>query len=279
MPHASLKCCSMCRMEHSWKGFAFQERLYSTWRYYFQPLINLICNCHLLAIVQVLFQSGIIDYSVLDGPQRKEAKLLCKKIISFFSVLSLNQEQLQSGNASAITQDLLVLVTGLAHYLKALIRGALMIALRLERTYSSITAVNDFLGKLSELADPNKIEQNDAFGDAKASDLCEKCRVTLEEPCIRHSPTRGIHRWHFKCFSCKKCARKIDRDQFDRALYIERNLSLYCSKECAIAANEPSALTDSPGGFILTSQLDQYIFLLRVAQQRLIHILKVKGIS
>ena len=53
--------------------------------------------------------------------------MLCKKIINFFSLLSRTQEMKRLG----ITQELLSLVTGLAHYLKILIRVALTTALRL----------------------------------------------------------------------------------------------------------------------------------------------------
>jgi hypothetical protein len=55
--------------------------------------------------------------------------MLCKKIINFFSLLS------RAGDIEikklGITQELLSLVTGLAHFLKVLIRLVLTAALRL----------------------------------------------------------------------------------------------------------------------------------------------------
>jgi hypothetical protein len=57
--------------------------------------------------------------------------MLCKKIVNFFSLLSHTQE---SGvRRLGMTQELLSLVTGLAHYLKILIRIALTCALKLVR--------------------------------------------------------------------------------------------------------------------------------------------------
>ena len=57
--------------------------------------------------------------------------MLCKKIVNFFSLLSHTQE---SGvRRLGMTQELLSLVTGLAHYLKILIRIALTSALKLVR--------------------------------------------------------------------------------------------------------------------------------------------------
>jgi len=59
----------------------------------------------------------------------REAKLLCKKIVAFFTLLSRNQET--GVRKLGVTQELLSLVTGLAHYLKLLIRISLQGALKL----------------------------------------------------------------------------------------------------------------------------------------------------
>lgn len=65
----------------------------------------------------------------------REAKMLCKKIVNFFSLLSHTQE---SGvRRLGMTQELLSLVTGLAHYLKILIRIALTCALKLVSVFGS----------------------------------------------------------------------------------------------------------------------------------------------
>ena len=55
--------------------------------------------------------------------------MLCKKIVAFFSLLSKTQET--GVRKLGVTQELLSLVTGLAHYLKLLIRISLQGALRL----------------------------------------------------------------------------------------------------------------------------------------------------
>ena len=51
-----------------------------------------------------------------------------------------------------MTQDLIALVTGLAHYLKILIRIALTGGLKLERDYELRDAMTIFLDKLHLLA-------------------------------------------------------------------------------------------------------------------------------
>lgn len=67
---------------------------------------------------------------------KREAKMLCKKIVNFFSLLSHTQDA-AGGRHSGVTEDLLSSVTGLAHYLKILIRVALTSALRLVRNLNS----------------------------------------------------------------------------------------------------------------------------------------------
>src|SRR6267378_1290735 len=61
----------------------------------------------------------------------REARMLCRKTVDLFTLLSHTQET--GARRMGMTQELLALVTGLAHYLKILIRIALTGALRLER--------------------------------------------------------------------------------------------------------------------------------------------------
>lgn len=82
-------------------------------------------------------------------PHVREARMLCKKVVNFFSLLSHTHES--GARKMGITQDLLSLVTGLAHYLKILIRIALTAALKLERDYASKTALSHFLSRLDRL--------------------------------------------------------------------------------------------------------------------------------
>ena len=80
--------------------------------------------------------------------------MLCKKIVNFFSLLTHTQEA--GARKMAITQELLSLVTGLAHYLKILIRIALSASLKLERDHADKAAIGQFLARLDRLArDPN----------------------------------------------------------------------------------------------------------------------------
>ncbi|KAF8909401.1 hypothetical protein CPB84DRAFT_1516605 [Gymnopilus junonius] len=80
----------------------------------------------------------------------REARMLCRKTVELFTLLSHTQET--GARRMGMTQELLALVTGLAHYLKILIRIALTGALKLEREQSVREAMTSFLDKLHLLA-------------------------------------------------------------------------------------------------------------------------------
>jgi hypothetical protein len=76
--------------------------------------------------------------------------MLCRKTVNFFSLLSHTQDPPEQ--RASITQELLALVTGLAHYLKILIRIALTGSLKLEREHGNTGALDYLLARLSLLA-------------------------------------------------------------------------------------------------------------------------------
>jgi hypothetical protein len=76
--------------------------------------------------------------------------MLCRKTVDLFTLLSHTQET--GARRMGMTQELLALVTGLAHYLKILIRIALTGALKLEREHGVREAMQSFLDKLHLLA-------------------------------------------------------------------------------------------------------------------------------
>jgi hypothetical protein len=76
----------------------------------------------------------------------REARVLCKKTVDLFTLL-----QKPNRNAGGMTQELLALVTGLAHYLKVLIRIALTAALKLDREHGKEDSITLFLDSLNVL--------------------------------------------------------------------------------------------------------------------------------
>lgn len=177
----------------------------------------------------------------------REARMLCKKIVNFFSLLSHTQET--GARRMGITQELLSLVTGLAHYLKILIRITLTGALKLGRDFDNQKAMEWFLQQLAYLAGvmgeeksttiagekgsvdplpmsdismqgrdgrwygyrslPRSTSSSFPDGNEGATDLCVGCGQTVEEECVR----MGINmRWHASCLRCGVCKRRAQKE-------------------------------------------------------------------
>lgn len=262
----------------------------------------------------------------------------------------------------SITQELLSLVTGLAHYLKILIRIALTSALKLERDYGDRTGILQFLSRLDRLArDPDASKATSSqpnhpstvtptasssnltpasggsnmnqsvvngkpraygyksltravgtlFGQGEATtDLCEICKQTVEEECVRFGTSL---RWHTSCLRCSTCNRsptKSDKSTHPAVsndgqhppqmstLPIKRfrleigpprdgsrskTLQIFC-EECSQTATRTMAVTGLSGlglmkeGFEGVTRLEQYAFLLCVALNKLYGLLKQRGV-
>ena len=199
----------------------------------------------------------------------REAKLLCKKIVAFFSLLSKTQET--GVRKLGVTQELLSLVTGLAHYLKLLIRISLSGALKLEREHRNDVGLHRFLDDLGDLDTVQEFEQSlDSTAGvaglaAHGSDLCRGCGNSVEGDCARV----GDHRWHLACLNCSNCSREFGQT-LEEARWHAYSQRLLC-QTCATHA------TDIEGAFEHVTRLQQYVYLLRVALARLLSRLRAGG--
>jgi hypothetical protein len=199
----------------------------------------------------------------------REAKLLCKKIVAFFSLLSKTQET--GVRKLGVTQELLALVTGLAHYLKLLIRICLQGALKVEREQKDPEGLHRFLDDLGDMDsvknDNRSLEATTGTPGLSAanSDSCIACQKPIEDECARLEERR----WHLACLKCSKCERELSQDVQD-VRFNDEESRLYCN-DCA--EQSPSLLS----GFEKVTRLQQYVFLLRVALARLLEILRTTG--
>ncbi|KAI8340142.1 hypothetical protein BC941DRAFT_393152 [Chlamydoabsidia padenii] len=191
----------------------------------------------------------------------REAHMLCKKITNFFALLSHTQGD--GPRRIGITQDLLSLVTGLAQYLKVLIRLGLTGALKLENTNrTNSMAISQFLSQLVKLA--NGRQQNDLTDYSIVSDLCQSCRLVCDSQCYRF---QSHHRWHDQCFACSQCCGRLGNDYLNSYIHLE-DLSLYC-RHCG----DKDTMVQ---GLEKVTKLQQFSFLLRVALKRLYQLLDVQ---
>lgn len=250
--------------------------------------------------------------------------MLCKKVVNFFSLLSHTHEA--GARKMSITQELLSLVTGLAHYLKILIRIALTAALKLEREYGNKTAIGQFLTRLDRLArDPEAsklsalpptsssetpnvpgssaalvVKQPRSYGyksltravgtlvgqGEATSDLCEVCKLTVEEECARFGTSL---RWHLACLRCTKCGREAAKERdasepgqpprvYARDFRIEPVGEGRGVKGGVVTCCECAVGEGPREGFEYVTRLEQYAFLLCVALNKLYALLKQRGV-
>ncbi|KAL8936291.1 MAG: hypothetical protein Q9216_005008 [Gyalolechia sp. 2 TL-2023] len=202
----------------------------------------------------------------------REAKLLCKKIVAFFSLLTKTQET--GVRKLGVTQELLSLVTGLAHYLKLLIRISLQGALKLERERKNMEGLNRFLEELGDLNIVKEAEQSldltsgvTGLADQQ-SDLCFNCKQPVDDECVRF----GQDRWHRKHLDCHYCQTPLG-DDLPNALWSERESKVLC-RRCVMDRNRAP---DAVAGFEHITRLMQYVYLLRVALARLLSVLRSGG--
>ncbi|KAI7497227.1 GTPase-activating protein-like protein of the rho/rac family [Hortaea werneckii] len=238
----------------------------------------------------------------------REAKLLCKKVVAFFQLLAESQET--GVRRLGVTQELLSLVTGLAHYLKLMIRICLSGALKLERETASAEGLEAFLRDISRLDDilegeglkDNQLAINGLGGALlvvgeqgyvdKSADTCAVCAKAVEDKCFRRrsssgheaegkepgSPSAAWSSWvlHTQCLSCNKCGRDLSADPEGLAKWTEESDDEGFGRGMVwCEAHAPRAA--QAGGFTSVSRLQQYVHLLRVAHARLLATLRTSG--
>ena len=205
----------------------------------------------------------------------REAKLLCKRIVAFFTLLTKTQDT--GVKRLGVTQELLSLVTGLAHYLKLLIRISLQGALKLEKEKQSNEGLQIFLedlGQLETMKDTSiSLDETASLTDLadEQSDCCVQCNHPIDEECFRV----GQRRCHPKHLKCANCHRDIgDNLGLEHAIYYPSSGQAFCPN-CSAAQSQEN---DNFVPVEYMSKLQQYVYLLRVALARLLAVLRNGGI-
>ncbi|KAI7876857.1 RhoGAP-domain-containing protein [Lichtheimia hyalospora FSU 10163] len=198
--------------------------------------------------------------SLPNFQHERESRMLCRKIINFFTLLSQTQET--GLRRMGITEDLLSLVTRLAHFLKGLIRVGLKAALKLEAKQQDTKSIviSRFLSQLVELANKQRYTSSD-LDSPLATDQCHACDTICDDQCYRLMHMR----WHDRCFACSKCCAPL-RDEYESAFWDTKQSVILC-KLCTTPG------PDLKQGFERVSQLQQFSFLLRFTHRRLYKLL------
>ncbi|KAL4980954.1 hypothetical protein BDW66DRAFT_146728 [Aspergillus desertorum] len=207
----------------------------------------------------------------------REAKLLCKKIVAFFALLSKTQET--GVKKLGVTQELLSLVTGLAHYLKLLIRIGLQGALKLEREQQSPEGLHSLLDHLGDLESLRPLEEEETPADLlvgvdtladQLSDCCAACKEPIDDECVM----LGDNRWHIKPphLLCASCQTDLTANLQDAFLSPKDRQTL-----CSNCVTHKGIVNNTQKGFVRVTKLQQFVFLLRVALARLLAVLRAGG--
>ena len=199
----------------------------------------------------------------------RESKLLCKKVVAFFALLT--QSQGTGVRRLGVTQELLSLVTGLAHYLKLLIRICLQGSLKLERETRSANGLTNFLAQVNSL--DSRLEYEAQVDQAAESallvprwaDACPICDAQVEDKCLHLNDMS----FNYGCMVCRGCGADL-RSDVKKAYWSQAKQKVLCP---ACAAAQP----DAESGFEQVTKLRQYVHLLKVAHARLMATLRSSG--
>lgn len=189
---------------------------------------------------------------------RKEPRTLCKKVVSFMSLLSKSRERSMKEPGSA--QELLDSVTGMAHYLKLLIRHGLSNSLRYDRAFPGTNIIDIFLDQVAthDQIPANPLESLGVSG--KASDRCMHCGNSTEDDCV----TLGDNLWHLECLYCSRCnvflGKNVENARYTGKIVI------------CINCVEPNESVSSE--FKVVTKLHQFVYLVKIALARLQLLLK-----
>jgi hypothetical protein len=225
---------------------------------------NFVCHVDVLFSGIDEIEANLKKFNDKTGLQHtKEPKLLAKRIVNFFSLLTHKN----SIPRQDTTQEFLTLVTTLAHTLKILIRSALRGALKLENEYGVKTALDSFLAKFLTLGEmQSELRQQQLMSSSEysiQSEYCPLCHKSVEEECIKLNDSR----WHSNCFYCQTCKKNLYETYDIEARMDPTNKKIYCKKCCP---------PNSIDGFVHVTQLEQYTFLLKFALKRL-YIINMKN--
>lgn len=197
--------------------------------------------------------AAVDDDVVAFQTLKKEPRNLSAKIMIYLAILRKASKGVSDPSNS---QDLILsVVTGLAHYLKLLIRYGLYNSLQYNKSFHTTNALDKFLREIRvhENIPNDPLDTLDIPLDA--SDLCAHCQKSIESACVQYQDKR----WHVECLHCTKCNKNLQAyDGVADACYNSKTNWVLCA-QCAM--DDP----DAKGGFRSVSKLLQLGYLLKIA--------------
>jgi hypothetical protein len=184
---------------------------------------------------------------------KKEPRNFSAKIMIYLAILRKTSKGVTDANQS---QDLILsVVTGLAHYLKLLIRYGLHNSLQYNKSSHTTNALDKFLRELRkhESIPLDSLSALDIPVDA--SDLCFHCQKSVESDCVQYLDKR----WHYDCLHCTNCRKNLHSYGGIADASLNSKKSWVLCAQCAM--DDP----DAKSGFKPVSKLLQLSYLMKIA--------------
>ncbi|CAO3595110.1 unnamed protein product [Absidia cylindrospora] len=230
-------------------------------------------------------------------PCRKESKTVCDQVIRFFYLLAQSDGKKMDNNRG-VTQELLSLVTSLAQNFKTLIRIGLTGALHLERDCPSSNAIPEFLNNLLELErkrvwvggrywfkedpflgvlDSSSKHDNTPLLTNQHQDIlwdqCYSCQQLIDEDCYQYE---NRFRWHPSCFVCSQCRNvftNLSTVQFSANSASGSHVLLCSQCSTSTVTCQQNYQGAAHPLFIHMTQLQHYLYILKLVLARLYHVM------
>ena len=144
----------------------------------------------LLAALDDIHHMYVSHDAVRAFSYARESRMLCRKTVDLFTSLSNAQKET---SRHGMTQELLALITGIAHFLKILIRIALLGALKVQREYPEPEGVSRFLDPLQRMAEENGDPTARRLVDSSPDEISTQISISASTHEPRQSPsTKGV---------------------------------------------------------------------------------------
>ncbi|CCE66164.1 hypothetical protein TPHA_0O01980 [Tetrapisispora phaffii CBS 4417] len=193
----------------------------------------------------------IEEYQDKNFSLRKISKNLTTKIMIYLQIL--RKINLDPATIKSQMPTFMSIITGLAHFLKLIMRYGLFVVLEKNKITNSNTPLMKYLKALRKYEEYSSQPFNYIKLSIKVTDNCYQCNKYIQEGCIKYHDKR----WHAKCFNCFKCNNHIGLDELSDATFNQQQNTILCGN-CSI--EDPI----STSGFQYVTRLIQLIFLLKI---------------
>lgn len=189
----------------------------------------------------------------------KEPRSLTSKIMLYLTFLRDND--IEKLTITKYSQELLSLISMIAHFIKLISRVALMHALEFNKLSNSMKPTKILLNEISDHENYPKEYLNLNNVSINSNDSCSYCNESIEGDCIAFPINETTEkRWHINCFKCSKCLNnpQIQVKNLSDSAFNTYTNEILCPSCASIDVN-------SKQGFVLISRFMQLIYLLEIA--------------